>query len=179
MKHIYDLNALLRDFVTSDFYDLHIEKDAEMFQDAGSGANFLRFDIDTSSFDLITAALIMGMLCTISEVLWTSCTTKLLSDAAALRIKRLGSQSKTRQELEGTLKGTLKEKQISTYVHDFILNTIKPYKAGNFPIWAVDDMNIMDKHQLLIPNAQAYALSTDFALRTTRLPHSGRAIRHR
>jgi hypothetical protein len=31
------------------------------------------------------------------------------------------------------------------------LDTIKPYKAGNMPLWALDDMNIRDKHQLLLP----------------------------
>jgi hypothetical protein len=31
------------------------------------------------------------------------------------------------------------------------LDTIKPYETGNYPIWALDDLNIRDKHQLLVP----------------------------
>jgi hypothetical protein len=57
----------------------------------------------------------------------------------------------TREELIGPLKNALETNQISKSVHDFILDTVKPYKAGNYPVWAVDDLNVWDKHQLLIP----------------------------
>jgi hypothetical protein len=53
--------------------------------------------------------------------------------------------------LEATLSTALKKKQISSDIFEHILETIKPYKAGNFALWALDDMNIIDKHQLLVP----------------------------
>lgn len=56
-----------------------------------------------------------------------------------------------REQVCERLDKTLKKKQISTAVRDFILNTIKPYKAGNFSLWALHELNMMDKHQLLIP----------------------------
>ncbi len=57
----------------------------------------------------------------------------------------------TADELKAPLINILKEQQIEIEVHDFLLNQIKPYKAGNYPIWALDDLNVRDKHQLLIP----------------------------
>jgi hypothetical protein len=36
-------------------------------------------------------------------------------------------------------------------VRDFLVDTVKPYKAGNYALWALDDLNIQDKHQLIIP----------------------------
>ena len=57
----------------------------------------------------------------------------------------------SREELEATLSAALKKKQISSDIFEHILETIKPYKAGNIALWALDDMNIIDKHQLLIP----------------------------
>ena len=35
-----------------------------------------------------------------------------------------------------------------------IIDEIKPCKAGNYPIWALHELNIMDKHKLLIPVSQ-------------------------
>jgi hypothetical protein len=151
-QHIDDLNAMLRDFGNSDFYSVHIDKDAEMFKDAGIGATFLRVEIDSSSFNLTDAALIMG------DVLHN------LRSALDLMYYQVvircgGTPTKwtrfpirdTRQELIAPLNSALKQKQISPTVQAFILDTTKPYKAGNFAVWAVDDMNIMDKHKLLIP----------------------------
>jgi hypothetical protein len=58
---------------------------------------------------------------------------------------------KTVDELKGPMSNFLKEKQIEAEVHDLLLAEIKPYQTGNYFIWALDDLNIRDKHQLLIP----------------------------
>ena len=57
----------------------------------------------------------------------------------------------TADELMAPLNNALKEKQIETEVQNLLLNDIRPYQAGNYNIWALDDLNIRDKHQLLIP----------------------------
>jgi hypothetical protein len=64
----------------------------------------------------------------------------------------------TRQELISPLKGALEKKQISVPIFNFVLNDIKPYQTGNPLIWSLDDLNIRDKHQLLIPVLKFMAL---------------------
>ncbi len=57
----------------------------------------------------------------------------------------------TADELIAPLANLLKQKQIEIEVQRLLLDHIKPYEAGNYSIWALDDLNIRDKHQLLIP----------------------------
>lgn len=64
----------------------------------------------------------------------------------------------TREELESSLLAALEKKQISGDVFKHMLETVQPYKAGNFPLWALDEMNIIDKHKLLIPVVQFLAI---------------------
>jgi len=61
----------------------------------------------------------------------------------------------TREKVCVRLNKTLKERQITVGVRDFVSDTIKPYKAGNFSLWALHQLNMMDKHQLLIPTIDA------------------------
>ena len=57
----------------------------------------------------------------------------------------------TADELEPAFKDMLKKKQIEIVVKNFLMSDIKPYKAGNYSLWALEDLNVRDKHQLLIP----------------------------
>jgi hypothetical protein len=57
----------------------------------------------------------------------------------------------TREALVAPLKGALERSQITPVVHDFILDTIKPYQIGNYSLWALHRLNIADKHELLVP----------------------------
>lgn len=65
----------------------------------------------------------------------------------------------TRQELVSKLDPALKQGQISQSVYELVLNTIKPYREGNFLLWSVEEANIIDKHQLLIPNFPMIAIA--------------------
>lgn len=38
-----------------------------------------------------------------------------------------------------------------------LLNKLRPYEDGNYPLWALDQMDIIDKHKLLLP---AYSVSS-------------------
>lgn len=56
----------------------------------------------------------------------------------------------TRENLVDALdKGLIK--QASPKLITIILNKIKPYKTGNYPLWALNKIDVIDKHRLLIP----------------------------
>jgi hypothetical protein len=63
-----------------------------------------------------------------------------------------------REEFKRQIGAALKKQQISEPVHSLAIDSIKPYKTGNFPLWSLHEMNIMDKHQLLIPTFQMMAV---------------------
>jgi hypothetical protein len=44
-----------------------------------------------------------------------------------------------------------KIKEASKEVTNFIVDVIKPYKGGNDAIWELHNLNILDKHRLLLP----------------------------
>ena len=58
----------------------------------------------------------------------------------------------TRKDLIDKLNPARGKGQISLPVYELVLDSIKPYKEGNFALWSVEEANIIDKHQLLIPN---------------------------
>ncbi len=57
----------------------------------------------------------------------------------------------TVEELEAAISNAETAKQIASTIGQLILHDVKPYKAGNYALWAIDDLNIRDKHQLLVP----------------------------
>jgi hypothetical protein len=57
----------------------------------------------------------------------------------------------TRDALIAPLTGALEKQQINAKVSEVILDVVKPYETGNYALWALDDLNIRDKHQLLVP----------------------------
>ncbi len=42
---------------------------------------------------------------------------------------------------------------------DLIMDVIKPYKGGNDALWALHDLNILDKHRILLPVMQLNAVN--------------------
>jgi hypothetical protein len=49
--------------------------------------------------------------------------------------------------------------QASKAVGDFIVEVVKPYKGGNNALWTLHDLNIRDKHILLLPTMRVTALN--------------------
>jgi len=150
-KHINNLCGLLNDFCSADSYSVAIDK-----VDARYKINDLVIDIHTSeSAFLSDAALIIGdavhNLRSALDLLYYEIV--LFCGGTPTKWTRFPVRD-TGQELVAPLKGALESRQITSAVHDFIRDTVKPYKTGNFPIWAVDEMNVRDKHQLLIPTFQ-------------------------
>jgi hypothetical protein len=62
----------------------------------------------------------------------------------------------TRERLEGPLRGG--SIRHSAALQNLILDGIQPYKAGNYMLWALHQLNIIDKHKLLVPVVQATRL---------------------
>lgn len=52
----------------------------------------------------------------------------------------------------------LQKGQIGKIVRDFVIDTIKPYREGNFVLWSIEEANVIDKHQLLIPNVSVVGI---------------------
>lgn len=151
-KHIDDLNIMIGEFFRSDFYDLFVYKDFD------ERMNRLKYKLHRV-LDVITAALIIGdvlhNLRSALDLLYYQIV--LRCDGAPTKYTRFPILD-TREELEVRLDAALKKQQITPTVRGFILKTIKPYKAGNFALWAIDDLNIRDKHQLLVPMLQLMAI---------------------
>jgi hypothetical protein len=64
---------------------------------------------------------------------------------------------KTRNDLVAAVNGGLIH-QASKAVADFIVDVVKPYNGGNDALWALHDLNILDKHRLLLPFMQITAV---------------------
>lgn len=55
---------------------------------------------------------------------------------------------KTRDALVGTVNGSIKK--FSPVLADFIIDVIKPYRGGNDFLYALHDLDIRDKHRLIV-----------------------------
>jgi hypothetical protein len=142
-KHIRDLDRVLRDFVVSDFYSIHIE--------GNNWQPVLHLDIDASGFPLSEASGILG-----DAIHNLRSSLDVLVHQAVILLG--GSPTKytgfpirdERQELVAAVNGGLKEQGGKAF-SDFLLDDIKPYQAGNYPLWALHELDIVDKHQVVIP----------------------------
>ena len=141
-----ELNALIKGIGESDFYKLIVEHSAR------KGTNFLRFDFDTSRLK-IDASIIAGdtlhNLRSALDILFH----EVMEPGTATKYTRFPILE-TREELITRLSTILEKKQISTVLHNFLRDTVKPYQAGNYPLWALDELNVIDKHKLLLPALQ-------------------------
>jgi hypothetical protein len=65
------------------------------------------------------------------------------------------------QAINGGLKkyASVRPHPSSTTLWEFILDTIEPYKAGNYSVWALHDLDVSDKHQFIIPVLQLMCFS--------------------
>ena len=149
MKHIHDLNELLDIFSRSDFYSVSVQ--------VKRGENHLRFDIDKSGLSLTDCALVIGdalhNLKSALDVLYYQSVMAANGDSGDYTRFPIRDSSK---ELEAAIKGGLKKQTLADnpypgLIGDLLLDNIKPYETGNYPLWALHRLNILDKHQLLVP----------------------------
>jgi hypothetical protein len=64
----------------------------------------------------------------------------------------------TKESLEGALQRSEIQK-VRPDVAQFILNSVKPYKDGNFEVWALSKLDNVNKHRLVIPVVAVTRLS--------------------
>ena len=148
MEHIRDLDQLLARFLASNFYSVSIQEQ--------KGGNAVAIGI-SKHFPTTTAALIIGdalhNLRSSLDLLYYQIFNEITGKAD--KFTRFPIRDE-RHELISSINGGLKEKMLFDYkgaiaLRDFIVDVIKPYAAGNGSLWTLHDMNITDKHQLLIP----------------------------
>jgi hypothetical protein len=150
MEHVQDLNKLLKVFAESDFYSVSVKEHR--------GSNRILFDIDKSGFDMTRCALIIG------DALHNLKSSLDILYYQAFETAAIGSADHRtrfpirdeREELIAAIDGGLKKKGLAedsriALIVDVLLDIVKPYKAGNLPLWSLHELNILDKHQLLIP----------------------------
>jgi hypothetical protein len=156
-KHILDLSTFVRS--ASDEPNFHSIVIHEV--DANWGVNDLVITFNDRDFPS-TCALIVGdvlhNLRSALDLLWYEIVT----------VHCKGKPSKwtrfpifdERDELKNKLQEAFETGKISQIVRDSTLDKIQPVKAVNFRLWAVDDMNITDKHQILIPTFRSTAIES-------------------
>lgn len=148
MKHIRDLDELISIFSTSDFYSLTVK------EYRGQNCVFIIF---VRQFPETTAALIIGDALHNMRSALDLLYYRAFDGITAMADHRTRFPIRdTREELISSIDGGLKEKKLVNHagaigLRDFVVNDMKAYQTGNWPLWALHDMNITDKHKLLIP----------------------------
>ncbi|MGB9236512.1 MAG: hypothetical protein WCC04_19055 [Terriglobales bacterium] len=142
-KHINDLNGEIDRFATHGSYSLSIYNNPKTGDD-GVQVEVSKFVPDTFGL-LIGDALhnLRGSLDNaMNEVVYRRLRSYDLHTKFPIRI--------TREKLVAAIDGAAIHRT-SKAVRDFIVEVVKPYKGGNDALWALHDLNDLDKHRLLLP----------------------------
>ncbi len=149
-QHIKELDEVLIAFGKTNFHNLDIESDPQ------GGGYVLKFESTQPIPD--QAPLIIGD--TVHNL-------RSSLDLMACEIVRRAGHTpdkytkfpfrNDRQELVNTINGG-KIKAAGRTIIDLIVDIIKPYKGGNNALCALHDLDVMDKHKLLIPIVSVTAL---------------------
>jgi hypothetical protein len=142
-QHINDLQVRFTAFSSSDYYSFGVEKDVN------SGKRFLKFEV-TKPLPSDVAPIIGDALHNLKSALDLA-----INDVVFLKLGRYDAHTRfpfreTRNELEAAIKGALIT-QASKTIADLIVNVVKAYKGGNDALWTLHELNILDKHRLLLP----------------------------
>ena len=149
-QHISDLHARLCAFSGTDYYSLRVDTDHQ------TGKDSLKFEITKPLPDDI--GLIIGdALHNLKSALDFA-----VNDIVFLKTGARSKYTKfpvqdSRDKLIATVNGGSVRKASKT-IADLIVDIIKPYKGGNDAIWSLHELNILDKHILLLPVFQVSAL---------------------
>lgn len=152
-KHIFDLQAIFDKFIDTEYYSVVVKNNAD------TGHNALEF-INTKP---IPAAIPL----IIGDAIHNT-RTALDLVVSQIELEKTGSNTKwckfpfgeTRDELIGTVRGGAIQK-FSPALADFIINVVKPYRVGNDTLCALHDLDIIDKHKIIIPTMAVTSVRVD------------------
>jgi len=140
-----ELNDVVKVFVESEFYSIGLETDP----DTGKKIARISIDILPKTVALITGDIIHNLRSSL-DILWTSIVRKLGGNDAHAHFPF----REERQDLERAVLHN--EKVVVPEIPEIgriIVDEVRPYKAGNFPIWAMNKLSVTDKHRLLLASA--------------------------
>jgi hypothetical protein len=142
-EHINNLNRLIDLLAASGFYTLSIHSNPN------SGDDVLQIEV----FQLVPknfAPVIGDALHNLKSALDLTVNEVVFSRLGYFDDHTRFPFRKTRDGVITAINGAL-IKQASPKVAEFIVDSVKPYSGGNDPLWALHDLNILDKHRLLLP----------------------------
>jgi hypothetical protein len=147
-KHIRELNTFMESFTSSEMHSVEIVKGEAWYIDSE-----LQITIHKPQEELRNkAALIIGdvyhNIRSALDILWFEIVSPTGLQTKYTRFPILD----TREQLIAKVDSALEKGQITAIVHEFVGDVVKPYREGNFALWSIEEANIIDKHQLLIPN---------------------------
>lgn len=149
-RHINEIETTLRAYLGAEPYSMRVDVDTE------TGENLLRFQAikpPPAELPLIIGDAVHNL--------------RGALDLMASEIMRAAGESdtsiyfpfhETRENLVDRIdKGPIKV--VFPIIADYILNHIRPHKGGDDALWALNKLDILDKHRLLIPTLSAVALT--------------------
>ncbi len=149
-QHISNLHERLVAFSKSNYYALRVEKDHR------TGQSVMKFEI-TKSIPEDCALIVGDAIHNLKSALDFACSDIVLDKTRKWSPYTKFPVRRTRDELLAAVNGgTIR--QASKAIADLIVDVIKPYPGGNDAICALHELNILDKHMLLLPVMQVSAL---------------------
>ncbi len=149
-QHINDLHSRILAFADTDFYSLSVDKNIK------TGNYGLKVQVGKPLPD--DFALIIGD----AAHNLKSALDVALNEVIFRRLKRYDDYTtfpfrKSRDSLVNAINGAL-IRQASKEVTNFIVNVVKPYEGGNDALGCLHNLNVLDKHRLLLPVMQVTSI---------------------
>lgn len=148
-KHLSDFYEMFVRFSNSNFKKLGIEEHPEKAK-----THSLRIDMDMAALNTLAddATMIIGdVLHNLKSSLDHLYFQSILACGGTPTDHTRFPIRETREELNGWRSEVLNKKQLSETVANTILNNVKPYQTGNAEIFGLHKLNIIDKHEQVVP----------------------------
>ncbi len=144
--HIGDLQASVDAFLKTDFHTLGIEHD--------QGINILKLEAKPlpDEIPLLIGDAVHNLRTALDHVAW-----EIVTKAGGVPTRWLSFPIlETPEKVVAALNGEIKV--AGADIVDSILNTIQPYKGGNNALWSLHQIDLVDKHRILVPTVSVTSL---------------------
>jgi hypothetical protein len=142
-QHIRELNEILNAFQKTHFYRLSMEDNADLRK------NIVTFSVTEeipSDVPLVIGDAVHNLCTALDHAVYEM----LILSGGSAGVWTKFPFEKTRQELEATLQGGTIQR-LGLDLITLIMEVIQPYKGGNDPLYGLHDLDIVDKHRLILP----------------------------